>query len=125
MQQLNIFGEEEIIKENPKEEVKVEFKIVTEEELPNLKLTIRQVKLLIDSLIIYKKYVQSSRGNELRKKIELVMVNDLFEFLQQVCNLNYEKACNKCINKMARKLKEDDPGAETFSWLGNKQNEKK
>lgn len=93
-----------------------EFEIISVRDYPNLKMSYSQIKLIIEAINIYMDYVFNS--NNSKKNIEYENANNIYMFLQDMYNYNYEDAFNKCFNKFAKKyLENDSPGQETFSWL--------
>lgn len=119
--QINLFDLlEKKFKEEPEGEI-IEMKIVSYKEFENLKLTHRQIKIIINALKVYEKCVFDSRLKEIDKEYKIEEAEKISSFLEKIINYNYDKALNKCIN---RKSKEDDPGIETFAWLEKKENGK-
>lgn len=114
-EQLNLFG-------SSIKNTQVEFGIISVKELPNLKLSLNQIKTVIESLVVYKEFIENGEAHEAKKSIELEKIIEILDFLQDIYKLNYKEACNRCINKRA-KQKEDDPGIETFGWLNTSEKE--
>lgn len=96
-------------------EEKTEFRIISAKQHKNLILSKKQVKILIEGLEHFKKYVDDVQASKIYKDFKYEEINNTKEFLEQVINWDYEKACNKCINKQLKK--EEDTGVETFAWM--------
>lgn len=102
---------------NKKRDKQLEIKIVSGKQLPDLKLTIRQIKKIIEALAHYRGFVLNCRANSFKRDYELNSVQELIDYLQEISQYNFKSACNKCINKYVKKLREDDPGMEMFGWI--------
>ncbi|KEH96863.1 hypothetical protein Z962_05720 [Clostridium botulinum C/D str. BKT12695] len=99
----------------------LQFNIVTADKDKEMKLTKKQVVVLLEALWDFKESVQAVNVGEeeiLRKRMlehKEEEVEKLFSYLQECINYNFEKHLQKCF----KKSKNDDPGMETMSWLAN------
>ena len=99
----------------------LKFDIVTADKNREMKLTKKQVVVLLEALWDFKESVQAVNIGEeeiLRKRIlenKEEEVDKLFDYLQDVIEYNFEKHLQKCF----KKVKTDDPGMETFGWMNN------
>lgn len=97
----------------------IQFKIVTADKNKEMKLTKKQVVVLLEALWDFKESIQAIDTKEdLRKRLlehKQSEVNKLFDYLQDSINYNFERHLQKCF----KKNKDDDLGMETMSWLVN------
>ena len=97
----------------------LKFDIVTADKNREMKLTKKQVVVLLEALWDFKLSIQNVDGKgNLRKRIlenKEEEVDKLFDYLQDVIEYNFEKHLQKCF----KKVKTDDPGMETFGWMNN------
>lgn len=102
----------------------LEFKLITTTKNKQLKLTHKQIVVMLESLWDFKESIQAIETEEfLRKRIlqnKKEEVDELFKLLEESIDYNFEKHLEKC----SKKTKEDDPGMETMSWLDKKEKEK-
>lgn len=61
------------------------------------------------------KEVNYTIRKELMAEYKGEKVNDLFNYLQNTIDYNFERKLQKCF----KKSKNDDPGMETFGWMNN------
>lgn len=98
----------------------LEFKLITTTKNKQLKLTHKQIVVLLESLWDFKESIQAIETEEfLRKRLlenKIEEVDKLFSILQDSIDYNFEKHLEKC----SKKIKEDDPGMETMNWLDKK-----
>lgn len=95
----------------------LEINIVTADKNKEMKLTKKQIVVLLEALWDFKVSIQSAnaKGN-LRKRIlenKEEEVEKLFNYLQNTIDYNFERQLHKCF----KTSKKDDAGQETFSWL--------
>ncbi|KEH91652.1 hypothetical protein Z962_p0028 (plasmid) [Clostridium botulinum C/D str. BKT12695] len=99
----------------------LKFDIITADKNRQMKLTKKQVVVLLEALWDFKESVQAVNIGEeeiLRKRMlehKQEEVDKLFDYLQDVIEYNFEKHLQKCF----KKSKDDDPGMETFGWMNN------
>lgn len=116
-QQLNMF---DLINKNFQDIPvgdKVEMKIVSYKEFKNLKLTHKQIQIIINALKVYEKCVADSNIHNFNKEYRIEEAENISSFLEKIINYNYDAALNKSINRYAKKKKDDEEGMETFSWI--------
>lgn len=103
---------------------KFSFDICNTKGNKQLRITKKQVVVLLECLWDFKLRVKEVKtDNQVRiKNLEHKEkeIEDIFNILQDSIEYDFEKHLGKC-NK---KSKEDDPGMETFGWMGNKKEEK-
>ncbi|KEI16234.1 hypothetical protein Z959_10115 [Clostridium novyi B str. ATCC 27606] len=97
----------------------IQFEIITADKKKEMKLTKKQIVVLLEALWDFKQSVHALEPkSDLRKRIlenKEEEINKLFKNLQESINYDFEKHLEKC-NK---KSKDDDPGMETMNWLAN------
>lgn len=98
----------------------LEFKLITTTKNKQLKLTHKQIVVILEALWDFKESIQAIDTEEfLRKRIlqnKEDEVDELFSILQHSIDYNFQKHLEKCF----KKKKDDDPGMETMSWLDKK-----
>lgn len=104
-------------------EEQLKFKLITTTKNKQLKLTHKQIVVLLEALWNFKENIQAIDTEEfLRKRIlqnKKEEVDELFKFLEESIDYNFQKHLEKC----SKKNKNDDPGMETMSWLNKKEEE--
>lgn len=97
------------------------FDIFTTKGDKQFKITKKQVVVLLECLWDFKLRVKEVKtDNQVRiKNLEHKSeeIEKIFNILQDTIGYDFEKHLGKC-NK---KVKEDDPGMEAFSWLNNRE----
>ncbi|AWZ48441.1 hypothetical protein C3495_06250 [Clostridiaceae bacterium 14S0207] len=100
----------------------LEFKLITTTKNKKLKLTHKQIVVLLEALWDFKesiKTIGTDTEEFLRKRLlenKIEEVDKLFKILEESINYDFQKHLEKC----SKKNKNDDPGMETMSWLDKK-----
>lgn len=108
-----------------KEDKGVNVNMITPKELKDITLSYKQMIVLLEALYNFRESVirlkEDNFENFEKQSVynhKISEINTLFDYLQEGMKYDFEGIVNKCINKWSKRLKDDDPGMETFGWLG-------
>lgn len=107
-----------------KEDKAVNVEIITPKKLKDITLSYKQMIVLLEALYNFRESVirlkEDNFENFEKQSVynhKISEINTLFDYLQEGMKYDFEGMVNKCLNKWIKE-KEDDPGMETFGWLG-------
>lgn len=100
----------------------VNVNMITPKKLKDITLSYKQMIVLLEALYNFRESVEKLKEENLERQLvynhKINEINTLFDYLQEGMKYDFEGIVNKCINKWSKRLKDDDPGMETFGWLG-------
>ncbi|BDR84894.1 hypothetical protein [Clostridium tetani] len=108
-----------------KEDRGVNVEIITPKNLKDIKLSYKQMIVILEGLYNFRESIEKLKNQnsefekEVRYDFKMNEIDELFSYLEEGMKYDFEGMVNKCLNKWIKaKEKEDDPGMETFGWLG-------